>query len=117
MPAETKGTTVEPAGCGDGAVRVIGRVRKPLVVGMESLRAMDTEEVADLMIICGEGDPKGNIRNCKGVLLENIINMADVIKEGHNDTKKMFVVATANDGYKVVFPGRRYSTPPWAAAS
>ena len=29
--------------------------------------------------------------------------MADVIKEEHNDTKKMFIVVSAHDGYKVVF--------------
>jgi hypothetical protein len=82
---------------------VTGRVTRPLELGMEKLRAMDTEEIADLMIICGDGDPKGNIRNCKGVLLENVIRMADVIKEEHNDTKKMFIVVSGNDGYKVVF--------------
>ena len=82
---------------------VTGRVARPLVLGMEELRAMDTEEIADLMVICGDGDPKGNIRNCKGVLLEKILGMADVIKEEHNDTKKMFIVVSAHDGYKVVF--------------
>jgi hypothetical protein len=82
---------------------VTGRVTRPLELGMEKLRAMDTEEIADLMIICGDGDPKGNIRNCKGILLENVIRMADVIKEEHNDTKKMFIVVSAHDGYKVVF--------------
>jgi DMSO/TMAO reductase YedYZ molybdopterin-dependent catalytic subunit len=82
---------------------VTGRVTRPLELGMEELRAMDTEEIADLMVICGDGDPKGNIRNCKGVLLEKIIDMADVIKEEHNDTKKMFIVVSAHDSYKVVF--------------
>ena len=33
--------------------------------------------------------------------------MADVIKEEHNDTKKMFIVVSAHDGYKVVFSCRK----------
>jgi uncharacterized protein (DUF4213/DUF364 family) len=82
---------------------VTGRVTTPLELGMEELRSMETEEIADLGIICGEGDPKGRIRNCKGVLLEKILDMADVIKAEHNDTKKMFIVVSAHDGYKTVF--------------
>jgi hypothetical protein len=98
-----KGIDAEESDLRCNKLLVTGRVTTPLVLGMEKLRAMDTEEIADLMIICGDGDPKGNIRNCKGILLENVIRMADVIKEEHNDTKKMFIVVSAHDGYKVVF--------------
>ena len=84
-------------------VRINGRVRKPLVVSMEELCAMETEEFEDLFIVCGSGDPKGCIGSCRGVLLEDIIRKAEVIKEEHDDTKKMFLVASADDGYKVVF--------------
>lgn len=85
-------------------VRITGQVRAPVVVSMKELCGMEeVEEVRDLMIICGTGTPKGRIENCKGVLLENVIRKADVIKDGHNDTKKMYIVASAPDGYKVVF--------------
>lgn len=85
------------------AIRVIGRVRRPLVLSMEELCALDTEEAKDIPIICGDGTPEGQIESCRGVLLETVIAKADVLKEGHNDTKKMFIVASAPDGYKVVF--------------
>jgi DMSO/TMAO reductase YedYZ molybdopterin-dependent catalytic subunit len=103
MSVGMKGRDTEQADLRYNKLVVTGRVTRPLVLGMEELRAMDTEEIEDLFIICGDGDPKGSIRNCKGVLLENIIRMADVIKEEHNDTKKMFIVVSAHDGYKVVF--------------
>ena len=103
MSAGMKGIDAERSDHRCNELTVTGRVTSPLVLDMEELRSMDTEEIADLKIICGDGDPKGNIRNCKGVLLENIIRMADVIKEEHNDTKKMFVVVSAHDGYKAVF--------------
>ena len=74
-----------------------------MVVSMEELCAMETEVFEDLFIICGSGDPKSCIGSCRGVLLEDIIRQADVIKEEHDDTKKMFLVASADDGYKVVF--------------
>jgi hypothetical protein len=37
------------------------------------------------------------------VILENVIRMADGVRETDNDTKHMFIVASADDGYKVVF--------------
>jgi DMSO/TMAO reductase YedYZ molybdopterin-dependent catalytic subunit len=83
--------------------RVTGRVRNDLVVGVEDLLAMDAEEIEELPIICGTGTPKGHIRKCRGVLLENIIRKAEVLKEGENDTKKMFIVASSDDGCKTVF--------------
>ena len=94
------------------ALRVSGRVKQPLVVSMEELRGMDTEEVTDLPIFCGSGTPKGRIAGCRGVLLENVIRMAEVITQEDNDTKRMFIVASAGDGYKVVFSWQEiFNTP------
>lgn len=84
-------------------LRVTGRVPRPVAFGMKELRAMEIESFDDLFVVCGDGDPKGRIGSCSGVLLENIIRRADVLKEEHDDTKKMFLVASARDGYKVVF--------------
>jgi len=103
MSADMKGKETEQSDHKLNKLRVTGRVSKPLELGMEELRAMETEEIAELGIICGDGDPKGSIRNCKGVLLDKILGMADVIKMEHNDTKKMFIVVSAHDGYKTVF--------------
>ncbi len=86
-----------------GALRVTGRVRQPLALTIKELCSMDAEEAKDIPIICGSGTPKGRIESCRGVLLENIIGKAEVLKEEHNDTKKMFIVASATDGHKVVF--------------
>jgi len=87
----------------DNALRVTGRVLKPVSFAMKDLRAMEIDDMEDLFVICGSGDPKGQIGNCRGVLLENVIRRADVLKEEHNDTKKMFILASASDGHKVVF--------------
>jgi len=38
-----------------------------------------------------------------GVLLTDIINSADVVITAHNDTKKMYIIASADDGYKTLF--------------
>ena len=93
-------------------LRVTGRVVTPLVLNMADILAMETEEFKDLFIVCGTGEPRDTIRQCRGVLLEKIIQKADVLKGEHNDTKKMFIVAMAADGFKVVFSWQEiFNTP------
>lgn len=84
-------------------IRITGRVATPQVVGWEQLTAMASVEIDGLQMICGSGEPKGPIGRCKGVLLSDIINSVDVLITDHNDTKKMYIIASADDGYKTVF--------------
>lgn len=94
----------EQYGCGyESGLRICGRVTTPLVLGIDKLRTMEPVESNDLLMICGNGDPKGCIGHCRGVLLADIINKADILITDHNDTKKMFIIASSNDGYKAVF--------------
>ncbi|WP_051554090.1 hypothetical protein [Desulfobulbus elongatus] len=85
------------------SLRIVGRVAAPLAIPIEALCAMDSMEMNDLPMICGSGEPKGRIGQCRGVLLAEVINRAEVVVKEHNDTKKMFVVAASDDGYKAVF--------------
>jgi hypothetical protein len=85
------------------ALRVKGRVEYPLILSMKDLCEMETEQVEDVLLICGSGTPKGRIASCRGILLDEVIRRAPVIKAEHNDTKKMFIVAAGGDGHKVVF--------------
>jgi len=113
MNADGNGTRDKRnSGGGNGAIRITGRVAQPLLLEMKELRSMNTEEVTDLPVICGSGTPKGRIRSCRGVLLEEVIRKAEVIKEEHNDTKKMLFIVSARDGFKVVFSWQEiFNTP------
>ncbi len=84
-------------------VQIIGRVAQPLSIPYTTLCAMDTADTGTLPMICGSGEPKGKIGNCRGVLLAELINLAEVVVREHNDTKKMVVVVASDDGYKTVF--------------
>ena len=90
-------------------VQINGRVRKPLLVSMEELCKMESEVLEDLFVVCGSGDPRGSIGSCRGVLLEDLIRKADVIKEEHDDTKKMFPLPRLPTATRWSFPGRRFS--------
>jgi hypothetical protein len=84
-------------------VQIIGRVAQPMSISSTTLCAMDTVDTGTLPMICGSGEPKGKIGNCRGVLLAELINLAEVVVREHNDTKKMIVVVASDDGYKTVF--------------
>ena len=93
-----------PMANGAGSVlRISGRVTSPLDLDMEQLRSMDILDMENLPMICGSGEPKGHVGRVRGVLLADIINCAKVLVTDHNDTKKMYVVAASDDGYKAVF--------------
>lgn len=83
--------------------RITGRVKQERHYSLEQLLTMDMVEVKDLLFACGSGEPKGRLKNCVGVLLTDIINSAEVITTGHNDTKRMYVVVSSDDGYTTVF--------------
>ena len=82
---------------------VTGRVKTPLMLGTDELFGMDVVKTDNLMIICGEGTPKRPLGKCRGVLLTDIINLAEVIAPEHNDTKKTYLVISSEDGYKTLF--------------
>lgn len=82
---------------------ISGRVEETRMCNLEELLGMDTVEFNDLLLACGSGVPKGHLNSCRGILLTDIINLAQVITTDHNDTKKMFVIASANDGYTTLF--------------
>lgn len=84
-------------------LKVTGSVRTPLFLGMEDLRALEVREMVDISTRNGEGDLQGHIRISRGVFLENVIRMAEIPQEKTNDPKKMFVIASADDGHKAIF--------------
>jgi len=102
-PMKESGRGIKYVETNEYQLTVTGRVKTPLTLGMDELRHMDIVETDDLMIICGEGDPKRALGRCKGVLLTDIVNLTEVIAPEHNDTKKTYLVASSEDGYKTLF--------------
>jgi hypothetical protein len=85
------------------SVSVTGAVEQTLTLGVEDLRAFPTQKVNEVPLVCQSGANLGKLENFKGVRLRDIIEKAKVVAPGHNDVKKMVVIAAASDGYKVVF--------------
>lgn len=85
------------------ALRIVGKVKQERDVTLAQLLEMDQITIRDIPIACGSGEPKGKLDSCLGVLLTDIINSAEVVTTEHNDTKKMYVVITSEDGYRTLF--------------
>lgn len=100
MPA----TGIKEMGSEREVLWICGRIAEPLVLRIDQLRAMDILDLPDQPMICGSGEPKGRLGKCRGVLLADIINVfVELGKTEHNDTKRMYVIAGSEDGYKTVF--------------
>jgi len=82
---------------------VTGAVEHALTLGVEDLRAFPPKQVGEVPMVCQSGANLGKIESLKGVLLRDIIEKAVVVAPAHNDVKKMALIASATDGYKVVF--------------
>ncbi len=85
------------------SVSVTGSVENKLTLNVAELRKFPTQQVGETPLVCQSGADKGKIENYKGVLLRAILEKAAIAAPGHNDVKKMAIIATASDGYKAVF--------------
>lgn len=85
------------------SITVSGAIEHPLTLSVDDLRSFPPQQVGELPLVCQSGANVGKIENIKGVLLRDILEKAVVKAPGHNDVKKMVIIASASDGYKVVF--------------
>ena len=103
------GTTMADRNAGDATqyvtttVRIHGAVENTLTLRVEDMRTFTPEQTGEFPLICQTGAKVGTLENHKGVLLKDILNKAVIKTVAHNDVKKMMIIATASDGYKVVF--------------
>ncbi len=82
---------------------VRGAVEHPFSLSVDDLRAFPAQQLADVTLTRQNGAEAGKLENLRGVRLSDLINKAVLVVHDHNDIKKMIVVATATDGYRVVF--------------
>lgn len=85
------------------SITVTGAVEHKLKLGVDELRKFPPQQVGELPMVCQTGAHLGQMENLKGVLLRDILGQAKVVSKDHNDVKKTVIIATASDGYKVVF--------------
>lgn len=84
-------------------ITVSGAVENPLKLSVADLRNFPPQHIGEVSVVCQSGADLGKLQNLKGVLLRDILEKAKIVSQGHNDVKKMAIIAIASDDYKVVF--------------
>ncbi|MGD9599904.1 MAG: molybdopterin-dependent oxidoreductase [Steroidobacteraceae bacterium] len=84
-------------------ISVTGAVEHPLDLTVADLARLPSHRIHEVPLICQSGAGRDKLENIRGVRLRDLLESAVVVASGHNDVKKMAIIATASDGYKVVF--------------
>lgn len=82
---------------------VTGAVEHVLKLSVADLRQLPPQKLGEVPMVCQSGAKLGQLENLKGVRLRELLEQANVVSRNHNDVKKTVVIATASDGYAVVF--------------
>lgn len=85
------------------SVTVSGAVEQKLTLSVDELRRFPTPRIIDLQLVPQKDVEQGKLMLVRGVRLRDILEQAKVINRDHNTVKKLAVIATASDGYKVIF--------------
>ena len=94
------------------ALAVTGMVETPLTLTVADLRKLPPASGGEIAVTRHNGDKAETISSYRGVRLRDILDKAVLDAPGHNDVKKIAIIATATDGYAVVFSwGELYNAP------
>jgi DMSO/TMAO reductase YedYZ molybdopterin-dependent catalytic subunit len=100
-------TSVDTGAQADGAVTttlaVGGNVSQPLSLTVADLRRYPAHEIDYLPPPTEHGTGKEPARRYTGCLLRDILAAAKPVESKPRDLRKSYVLATASDGYEVVF--------------
>lgn len=93
-----RGEIVDPAAFRSERLGVSGLVVRPLELDVTDLRKLPQRRLDVAPTV-----DSGRTESFGGVLLRDVLDKAVVLSGSHFDFKKMVVIATASDDYKVVF--------------
>lgn len=84
-------------------LEIAGRVLHPMKLGCAELRALPQQRIEGLTILCGSGKVKERVESYQGVLLRDLLDLAEVELTEHDTPNHTYVVASGSDGYYVLF--------------
>ncbi|MGE3608288.1 MAG: molybdopterin-dependent oxidoreductase [Bacteriovoracaceae bacterium] len=82
---------------------VTGDIKNNLNLSVDDLKKFPMQEINMQPLTCQSGRKLKGLGKIKGVLLKDILEKANIISKNHNDVKKMIIIASASDGYKVIY--------------
>lgn len=102
-PSFAASKVADPSAYVTQSITVSGTVENVLTLSVADLRRFPPQQVGTVPLVCQTGANMGKLESLKGVRLRDILEKAVIKAPEHNDVKKMVIIASASDGYKVVF--------------
>ncbi len=78
---------------------ISGLVQKPAIIKADELRAYPIDQLVELQL----KNRDGSISKVKGVRVRTLLEKAAIVSSDHNTVKKLVIIASATDNYRVVF--------------
>lgn len=83
-------------------VKIVGDVEFPLTLTVDSLKRMNVATIENFQVVCQTGANMKDVKSCKGVLLKELLEKANIVQTNHKD-RNFYIVARATDDYKATF--------------
>jgi DMSO/TMAO reductase YedYZ molybdopterin-dependent catalytic subunit len=82
------------------SLEIAGNVAQPQSIALDEIRKLPAQRFEDAR---GDGKGGGSPRRYTGVLLRDVLDRAKPIERAPRGLRKSYIVASASDGYRVVF--------------
>lgn len=78
---------------------VSGLVQTPLLLNVADLEKLPSIEILNLTMFTGSQQKKKVVGSYRGVLLLDLLNLAEVVLVDHHASNRLYLKLTSNDGY------------------
>lgn len=85
------------------AFQITGEVKNSITVQFTDLQQYPIQKIGNVKITSHNGEPRGEFKKLKGVLLKDILQKADIQSESPKVLSEYYIVCKAADGYKNVY--------------
>lgn len=83
--------------------QIIGKVQNTLTVQVADLQQYPIQKIGNVKITSHNGEPRGEFKKLKGVLLKGVLEKAGIQAENPKILSEYYIVCEAADGYKNVY--------------
>jgi hypothetical protein len=82
---------------------ISGKVKAPIIVSIANLKKLKQYDIGDVVITNHLGEPRNTAKALKGVLLRDVLGLAEIDSESPRVLSEYYFVCKANDNYTVVY--------------
>jgi len=82
---------------------ISGKVKASITISIVELKKLKQHDIGDVAITNHLGEPKSTAKGLKGVLLKDVLELAQIDAENPKVLSEYYFVCKANDNYTVVY--------------